>query len=107
MFDFNDDLKRYQIESQEQWKEWDRKMPKLHFKSEWAVKIIPPFGGAMVRFTIDYNGKHVSVYFDAFDRLGWVSKPYWEVYDFNEGPYRFLENEVDEMMEYIEKCLEN
>jgi hypothetical protein len=43
---------RYQVESQERWHEWERLMPQLHFKENWGVTIIPPFGGAIIRFRV-------------------------------------------------------
>lgn len=55
-------------------------IPPLHFKPEWDVRIIPPFGGAMMRFTVDHNGRHVSVYCDFFEMLGFYGEPYWEMY---------------------------
>ena len=97
---------RYLVESQERWHEWDRLMPQLHFKENWGVTIIPPFGGAIIRFRVEHNGRCVSVYFDGYDRLGIVGQPYWEVYDFNEGPYRFLYDEVGDLMDYITSVLE-
>lgn len=106
MIGLEGDQLRCEVERSEKWSEWDRKMPKLHFKPEWGVKIIPPFGGAIVRFTIDYGGKYVSVYFDAYNRLGIMNQPYWEVYDFHDGPFRFYEYETDEMMAYITSVLE-
>lgn len=59
-------------------------VPILHFKPEWGVKIMPPFGGAVVRFVVEYNGRSVSVYADYFGMLGRYGadgkEPYWEMY---------------------------
>ena len=55
-------------------------LPALHFKPEWDVRIIPPFAGAMMRFTVEHNGRRVSVYCDFFDHLGYFGAPYWEMY---------------------------
>ena len=55
-------------------------IPAIRFKPEWDVRIIPPFGGAMMRFTVDHGGKHISVYCDFFDALGLFGAPYWEMY---------------------------
>lgn len=84
---------------------WVKELPYLHFKQEWNVKIIPPFAGAIIRFYVDYNNKHVSVYFDAYDRLGLVGKPYFELYN-GEECYRYYINETEKMMKDIEKYLE-
>ena len=61
---------------------WGARIPALHFEKEWDVKIIPPFGGAVIRFYINYNGKHVSVYLDGYSELGYMvdenDKPIYE-----------------------------
>lgn len=93
-------------ESLQECKKWMKEIPALHFEKEWNVKIIPPFGGAVIRFWIDYNGKHVSVYFDAYDELGCVGEPYFEFYD-GEECYRYYMNESEEMMEDIKNFLNN
>lgn len=91
---------------------WCQKLPALHFKKEWDVTIIPPFGGAVIRFFIDYNGKHVSVYFDGYSELGYMVDddgepiPYFEYYDGTEC-YRYFANESDKMMADIERFLES
>ena len=85
-------------------RKWMTEVPAFHFEKEWNVKIIPPFGGAVIRFYIDYNGKHVSVYFDAYDELGFMGEPYFEYYD-GEECYRYLMNESEAMMEDIKSFL--
>lgn len=87
-------------------RKWTRELPHFNFKKEWNVTIIPPFGGAVIRFLIDYNGKHISVYFDAYNELGCVGEPYFEYYD-GEECYRYLINESEMMMSDIEKFLES
>ena len=99
------DMQRYNIEYEENWKKWCKEIPKLKFESDWEVKIIPPFGGAMVRFTIDYNGNHVSVYLDVNDSLGCMGEPYWEIYDGKEEPQRFSMYDTDELMNGINELL--
>lgn len=81
-----------------------KEIPALHFEKEWDVRIIPPFGGAVIRFWIWHNNKKVSVYFDAYDELGFVGEPYFEYYD-GEECYRYLMNESEAMMEDIKKFL--
>ena len=81
-------------------------------KKEWDVKIIPPFGGAVIRFYINYNGKHVSVYFDGYSELGYMVDendepvPYFEYYD-GEECYRYYIDESEQMMADIKKFLES
>lgn len=96
----------FDCEIVQEYDKWMREIPYLHFEKEWNVKIIPPFCGAIIRFCIDYNNKHVSVYFDAYDRLGIVGKPYFEYYD-GEECYRYYMDESEKMMEDIKKFLNN
>lgn len=101
---------RSNVEHVEKWREWCDKIPALQFDSDWNVKIIPPFGGAMARFTAKKADKHVSVYLDVFSELGAMYDeagnpiPYYEVYDGENTP-RFYLNETDEMMNYIREVL--
>lgn len=89
---------------------WIKEIPVLHFEKEWDVRIIPPFGGAVIRFWIWHNNKKVSVYFDAYSELGYVYDennnpiPYFEYYD-GEDCYRYYMDEVEQMMEDIKKFL--
>ena len=83
-------IKRYEVENEYEFRKWMQKIPALHFKPEWNVKIIPPFGGAIARFTIDYNNRHISCYLDCYDELGYYGKPYWEIY-----PYTYEDGEID------------
>ena len=91
-------------------RKWAGEIPILHFKKEWDVKIIPPFAGAVIRFWINHNDKHVSVYFDAYSELGYMydednnSVPYFEYYD-GEECYRYYMNEAEKMMEDIKNFL--
>lgn len=63
---------------------WKYEIPYLNFKPEWEVKILPPFGGAIIRFYIrhkDYPKMGiVSVYLDCYSLLGVMDGPYWEIY---------------------------
>lgn len=95
------------IEHEEQWETWCKCIPALHFKPEWEVKIIPPFMGAMARFWISYNNKHVSVYLDCYGVLGCVDVPYYEMYD-GEDTYRYImsnKEDMDQMMIDIDRLL--
>lgn len=101
---------RYKIEHQEKWREWCDKMPQLQFDSDWNVRIIPPFAGALTRFNITKGDKGVSVYFDAYSSLGWMYDendkpiPYFEVYN-NFSTQRYYLNETDKMMADIRDIL--
>lgn len=100
-------LNRLAIERKENWREICKSVPTLHFKPEWEVMIIPPFSGAMARFTVDYNGKHVSVYLDWYSRLGYVNVPYYELYPFDGDIKRYYLNETEKLMKDIEAVLED
>ena len=90
-----------------EWKKWDREIPYISFPDRFEVKIIPPFGGAMVRFTIrdkEYKDTHVSVYLDCYEILGiYGGDPYWEIYpDVDGDVYRCGINETEELIKRIE-----
>ena len=101
-----------QIEQICDYRGWARKLPAFHFDKEWDVLFVPPFAGAIIRFVISYNGKYVSVYFDAYSELGWMYDkneqpiPYFEYYD-GEDTYRYLINESEQMMNDIRNFLNN
>lgn len=97
-------------EELQEYAKWMRVISVLHFEKEWDVKIIPPFGGAVIRFWIDYNNKHVSVYLDAYSELGCMIDengndiPYFEYYN-GEDCCRYYINESEKMMEDIKNFL--
>jgi hypothetical protein len=59
---------------------------------------------ADMRFLCAYNNKEVSVYLDKKNRLGYMSKPYWEIYD-GEDTDRFFEDDVEGLMKGIQEQL--
>ena len=109
MIDFLDIANRFQIESNERWREWGEKLPYFKFDSDWEVKIIPAFAGALVRFVIKKNDKTVSVYFDSESKLGYMYDengnpiPYFEIY--TNSTYRYLLDETEKMINDIRKYL--
>lgn len=115
MMDFDLLRERHEIERKEDWRGWTQKLPKLRFRPDWDVLIPPPTGGALVRFLIFKHNNCVSVYFDAFSRLGvvheqneageWVDAPYYEVYAWSGEPKRYLITETDQMMRDIAEIL--
>ena len=91
-------------------RKWMKEIPALHFDKEWDVRIIPPFGGAVIRFWIWHNDKKASVYFDAYSELGYMYDendnpiPYFEFY--NGMDYqRYYLYETEQMMEDIRSFL--
>ena len=99
-------LSRYELEEQEQWRDWCNKIPAINFPKEWDVTIIPPFCGAMARFRVFEKGKTqdgVSVYLDLYDRLGFFGAPYWEAYPINDNNERFAMNKTKELIDSIKR----
>lgn len=94
----------------QEYRQWCKELPAFNFDKEWNVQIIPPFGGAIIRFCIEHNGKQVSVYFDAYAELGYMVDendepiPYFEYYD-GTDIYRYYLNESNRMMADIGEYL--
>lgn len=86
--------------------DWSRRIPKLTFHSSWEVKIIPPFGGAMVRFVAYKGDLQCSVYLDCHSNLGAVNEPYWEAYPFQEDTFRCMLDETEKLM-FVLSCVLN
>lgn len=81
--DYNKLTERYDVEKAENWRELIPTIPYIKFPANWEVKIIPPFGGAVVRFLVKLPDEQPkSVYLDCFGRLGYMDHPYWEVYPY-------------------------
>lgn len=96
-------LKSEQIQ---EYKKWAKEIPFIPFKEDWEVKPIPPFGGAIVRFIVrrkDDLEKSISVYLDCYGRLGAMEKPYWEIYPYKEDTYRCYMEEVEDLVNAIDR----
>lgn len=98
--DYNDTVKRLEVEAKEKWREAIEQIPTLNFKEEWNVKIIPPFGGAIARFFIlDKEEEQVcSVFLDFYDRLGMYGEPYYELYPYEDSIKRYSLKETEELL---------
>ena len=94
------------VEADYHWREWIKEIPPLHFKPEWDVIIIPPYGGAIARLLVRYHNKKVSCYLDCYDELGYFGAPYWEIYPYEDDIYRIRMNDTKELMEKIQEVLE-
>lgn len=85
-----------------QMREWVNKIPHVQFNPEWDVRAIPAFGGAVIRYMVRQGDLRVSVYLDAYDNIGSVGQPYWEIYPNAEGDTdRILLNETADLVEAI------
>ena len=110
MRDFETSMAIAKYDTLQETRKWMKELPAFHFEKEWDVKIIPPFCGAVIRFCINHNDKHVSVYFDAYSELGCMMDenknpiPYFEYYD-GEECYRYYMDESGKMMEDIKNFL--
>ncbi len=76
---------------------WMSLIPSIPMKEGWHVSVLPPRDGALCRMRI--NG--YSIYLDAYDHLGYVNSPYWEVYD-GEECHRFMIHDVEGLVEFID-----
>lgn len=82
--------------------EWIKEIPYLSFPTEWKIKMVPPFMGALVRFYIQFKEAHVSIYLDCYDHLGYVGEPYWEIYPDKAGENdRYLMNDTEGLLKAI------
>jgi hypothetical protein len=107
----NNSMKRddtlYRMSELFEWDKWMREIPSIPMKRNWRMSVIPPFGGAVVRFIVHKGNASVSVYLDCYDKLGCMDmKPYWEIHPSVDGDCkRFWMHEVDELVDEISKSL--
>lgn len=83
-------------------------LPWLSFPEHWEVCIIPPSGGAAIRFLVKHRGRaeQVSVYLDATETLGCPGQVYWEIYPAADGDTaRFWLAETPALLTAIENSL--
>jgi len=97
------------VEEVLEYRKWSKEIPYIPFPDDWEIQMIPPFGGAIVRFCIRRKGgkKSISVYLDCYGKLGAVDQPYWEIYPYKEDTYRCYMNEVEDLINAIEHELGN
>lgn len=100
-------LSQSAYETKFEYEKWMEAIPDITFPGDWKVKIIPPFGGALIRFRVKKGERKVSVYFDAYDQLGVMGVPYWEIYPNAYGDTeRYLMDDVEGLVEGINDALE-
>lgn len=99
---------RYKVEQEQRWQDEVARLPWIQFPSDWKVKVIPPYGDAVVRFLVTLpDGKEKSVYHDSRASLGLYFGdgdeliPYWEVYPVNGDIGRCGTDEVELLLEMI------
>lgn len=99
---------RYKVEQEQRWQDEVARLPWIQFPSDWKVKVIPPYGDAVVRFLVTLpDGREKSVYHDSRASLGEYFDdmdepiPYWEVYPVNGDVGRCGTDEVELLLEMI------
>ena len=101
-------LKRYHVEQEQDWRGESVRIPWLHFRGDWQVRVIPPFGDAVIRFQVILpSGLLKSVYMDSRHSLGtWgdlaTCQPYWEVYPYQGDVGRCALEDTIMLMEMIQ-----
>jgi len=100
--------RRYDVEQAQRWQDEVARLPWIQFPADWKVKVIPPFGDAVVRFLVTLpDGKEKSVYHDSRASLGEYFDdmdeliPYWKVYPVNGDIGRCGTDEVELLLEMI------
>ncbi len=101
-------LKSREVEEIFEWDKWMEEVPYLKFPSDWEIKVVPPFAGAIVRFRVKKGNADISVYLDCYDILGCMGRPYWEIYPYSSEEYTFRcsMNDTDELLEAITIAIE-
>ena len=102
---FEDDKKVYEVERIMEYHKWIREIPFIKFDSDWEVKVIPPFSGAVARFQIQKGDSFVSIYLDCYDKLGLFGEPYWEIYPHSGDVYRCKMNNTEELLKAIRESI--
>lgn len=99
---------RFLIEKEHEWMKWHKEVPYIQWPSDWLVKAVPPFGGAVIRYNIKHVDKpdsFVSVYLDCYDEIGCVGQPYWEIYPIGGECERYMMDETDQLIDGIKRSL--
>ena len=90
------------ISEADEWDKWQKEIPFINWPSEWGVKAIPAFAGAIIRYRVKTpKCEDVSVYLDCYDRLGCMRQPYWEVYPIDGDTFRCFLHETKELIDAI------
>ena len=83
--------------------EWTPKIPTIQFPSDWNIKIVPNFGGSLVRFRVISGKRDISVYLDVDSSLGYyLDGPYWEVYPSGDDVSRVAMANVKGLIDVIQ-----
>lgn len=96
-------MKRFEVESEQDWRGEMKDIPFIEFPANWKVKVIPPFANACVRFLVILpSGTQKSIYLDTRNALGFMNYSYWEVYPHTDSePGRVEMQDVAGLLEMI------
>jgi hypothetical protein len=101
-------MKRLDADAMDDFLGWSKRMPFLDFRDEWQIKMIPPFGGAIVRFGVRERGcesDFVSIYLDCYDRIGLYGEPYLEVYPHDDDVFRCAMLDTESLIKAISESV--
>ena len=101
------DFKDYEIKGRisEYYLSWFDKVPYVDFDSDMQARAVPPFGGALVRYSVKKGEARVSVYLDADNSLGCWEGPYWEIYPYDDDTMRYDIEDTKGLVEGIRHSL--
>jgi hypothetical protein len=103
--DYKTTTKLYEYSAIMEHDKWMREIPYIRFPSDWEVQVSPPFSGAVVRFRVKKGKSDISVYLDCYDNLGFMGRPYWEIYPYNDDTFRCAMNDTDGLIQAISIAL--
>lgn len=82
------------VETALEYDKWMFEIPYIAFPAAWKIQVIPPFGGAVIRFCVqDKKGQTISVFLDCYAKFSSCDHSYWEIYPGLDGnsPSRFYD----------------
>jgi len=104
-------VKLYEAQDELYCREWAAEIPFFKLPPHISIAVIPSFAGALARFLLrnETTKKEVSIYFDAYNFLGFYGEqPYWELFPNLEGDTsRYEMLKVDELIDEAIIILDN
>jgi len=89
-----------------EWDKWLKEIPSIEIPPNCRIRVIPPFGGAVVRFCVISEFGSVSVYLDCYEKLGCWEIPYWEIYpSADDDVERFAMEKTTELYDGIVRAI--
>lgn len=95
-------MKLYEAQNELYCREWAAEIPFFKLPPHISIAVIPSFAGALARFLLrnEITKKDISVYFDAYNFLGFYGEePYWELFPNLEGDVsRYKMSDIDDLI---------